>query len=426
MKSPSYLTHALWGLLAAGAFAGGLYTGQSKQTETASQASSGKSNAPTSATPWKPGEAKSEDATTGNSQPSASVVGQMPAGPLDADGMKATLAAIMKETDPLKRNRLFAELLEKLTPENVQAAIEAMREGGMDPSNFRDMALLTYAWGKMDPEKAMAYAAEMGGRGQAFVSSSVLAGWASEDPKAAMEWFRGQEANGFEKNIMARGLFEGIVQKDMAMANELAAAETDPELKGQFYDAIGRQQMKDGGAEGTRDWINSLLASGNVDANFLAGTVEQVADQLANNDPKGTTEWAMTLPEGRAQQNALEESIRSWARQDPTSASEFLAAMPASEAKDSAVQDFARTIVEEDPKSAVTWAASISDPERRERALVRTAQEWYQRDADAASAWAQSSGLSAEAVQRISAPPERGRGGPPWGGGGGGRRGGGF
>jgi hypothetical protein len=420
MKKPSLLLHAVWGLLAAGAFAGGLHFGQSKQTA-AAPLPAPRVEASTGASPWKPGDAKVAAPATGPAQPAAAVLGQLPQGPLGAEEMRVTLAAIMKEVDPIKRNRLFAELLEKLNPENIQAAVEAMREGGLDPSNYRDMGLLTYAWGKMDPEKAMAYASEIGGRGQPFVTSSVLSGWASENPKAAMEWFRSQEVNGFEKNIMARGLFEGIVQKDVNMAAEMAAAETDPELKGQFYDAIGRQQIKDAGLEATRKWIDGMIASGNVDPGFLAGTVEQVADRLANENPKGVIDWAMALPQGRAQENALEEGIQAWARVDPTATSEYLAAMPASEAKDGAVQDFARVIVREDPKSAIAWAASISDPERRERALVRTAQEWHQQDAAAASTWAQTSGLSPEAVQRISSPPdrERGRFGP----GGGGRRG---
>jgi hypothetical protein len=421
MKNPSLLIHATWGLLAAGAFAGGLYFGQSKPADVAGGKSPSTIVETSGGTaPWKSGDAKAPASGNGQAQPTATVLGALPAGPLDAEAMKASVASIMRETDPIKRNRLFAELLEKLDRGNVQAALEAMREGGVDPSNFRDMGLLTYAWGKMDPEKALAYASEIGGRGQGFMTSSVLAGWASEDPKAAMEWFRGQDANGFEKNIMARGLFEGIVQKDVNMAAELAAAETDPELKGQFYDAIGRQQMKDAGLDATRKWIDDMIASGNVDPGLLAGTVEQVADRMANENPKGVIEWAMALPAGRAQENALEEGIQAWARVDPTATSEYLAAMPASEAKDGAVSDFARVIVREDPKSAVTWAASISDPERRERALVRTAQEWHQQDAAAASAWAQSSGLSEEAIQRIASPPEwgRGRGGPP-----GGRRG---
>lgn len=420
MNKSSLLPHAIWGILAVGAFAGGLHYGQTKQAATPAPAAP---KVETSATvsPWKTGDTKASGAASAATQPSATVIGQIPPGPIGAEDMRATLAAIMKEIDPIKRNRLFAELLEKLNPENIQAAVEAMREGGLDPSNYRDMGLLTYAWGKMDPEKAMAYAAEIGGRGQSFVTSSVLAGWGSENPKAAMEWFRAQEVSGFEKNIMARGLFDGIVQKDVQMASQMAAAETDLELKGQFYDAIGRQQMKDSGVEATRRWIDELIATGNVEPGLLAGTVEQVADRMATENPKGTIEWAMALPEGRARENALEEGVRAWAREDPTAASEYLASMPSSAAKDGAVQDFARVIVREDPKSAVTWAASISDPERRERAMVRTAQEWYQQDAAAASAWAQSSGLSAEAIQRIATPPEweRGRGGPP----GGGRRG---
>jgi hypothetical protein len=230
-----------------------------------------------------------------------------------------------------------------------------------------------------------------------------------------MEWFKAQNASGFEKNIMARGLIEGLIQTDLNAATRLATTESDPELKGQFFDAIARQQLKAGGAQATKDWISRLLAGGTVPADSLAGTAGEVADRLARADPKAATTWAMSLPEGESRNNAMEESIRQWGRSDPTAASEYLTRMPASDAKDRAVQDFSRVIAAEDPKSAVTWAASIADPGRRERAVVRAAQEWHQKDPQAALQWAATSGLSAEAQQRVTQPPEnRGRGGGGW------------
>ncbi len=417
MKSQSFVPHAIWGLVAVGAFAGGHFAG--KSTPVGATPKGGEQSVaagPGGATPWKSAGGKSPEAAGAVSpadQASATIIGQM-TGPLSAEAMKSVLSDILKETDPLKRNRLFAELLEKLTPENVQAAVDAIRDTGMDPANFRDIALLTYAWGKMDPEKAMAYAAEMGGRGQSFMSSSVLAGWANTQPQAAIDWFRSQQITGFEKNVMARGLIEGLVQNDINAATKLAMAETDAELKVQFFDSIARQQMRNDGPEATRAWIDSMIASGTVDVNSLAGATEEVAQQLAQSDPKSAANWAMGLPEGDARRNAMEESIRAWGRKDPTATSEFLTTLPASDTKDRAVQDFAGIIAREDPQAAATWAASIADPERRERTMVRTAQEWYQKDAQAATTWAQGAGLSAEAVQSISQPPERegwGRGG---------------
>ena len=423
MSRPSLLPHAIWGIIAAGAFAGGLFTGN--RNTTGNQENTGgnskASTAQATATPWRSGSASKPGNVQTDGQPSATVLGSVN-GVMNAADMKTTLDSILKETDPIKRNRLFAELLDHLTPENVQVALDTLRDGGMEPGNFRDMALLTYAWGKMDPEKALAYAAEVGGRGQAFMTSSVLSGWASANPQAAMDWLHNQKSEGFEKNIMARGLIEGLMQNDPEAATRLAVAETDAELQGQFFDSIARQQIKTQGAEATRAWLDKMLASGTVNAASLGSAVREVADQLADKDPKATAQWAMTLPAGDAQEGAIRESVRAWARTDPTATSQFLTGMAASPAKDRAVENFARTVAREDPQAAATWAATITDQELRDRTMLRTAQEWYQKDAQAATTWAQSSGLSADAQQKIQNPPEEGRGGggPP------GMRGGGF
>lgn len=410
MSRSSLLPHAIWGIIAAGAFAGGLFTGNhnSTGTRTGEGTTSQGASAPATATPWRSGNGgKAANAQPGG-QPAGNVLGTTV---LSAGDMKTTLDGILKEGDPIKRNRLFAELLDHLTPENVQVALDTLREGGMDPSNFRDMALLTYSWGKMDPEKALAYAAEVGGRGQSFVTSSVLSGWASANPQAAMDWFHSQKAEGFEKNIMARGLIEGLMQNDPATATRIAIAETDPELQGQFFESIARQQLKSEGAEATRAWIDKMIAAGTVSADNLGDAVRQVADQLSSKTPNVAAQWAMTLPAGDAQEGAIRESVRAWARTDPTATSQFLTNMSASDTKNRAVEIFSRTIAKEDPQAAATWAASITDQELRDRTMLRTAQEWYQKDAQAATAWAQSSGLSADAQQKITTPPDEGRGG---------------
>ena len=347
MNTQSLLPHALWAVIAAGAFAGGQYfnksrTGAANGADGGAATPAGQAAGSGASAPWKSagdtGSAGAGDNSTSGGE--VAMAATIASGPLTAEAMSATLADILKEADPIKRNRLFAELLEKLTPENAQAAVDAMREGGLDPMNFRDIALLSYSWGKLDPEKAMAYASASDLRGRAFLSSSILAGWASQNPTAAMEWFKAQNANGFEKNIMARGLIEGLIQTDLNAATRLATAESDPELKGQFFDAIARQQLKAGGAQAAKDWMSRLLAGGTVPADSLAGTAGQVADRLARTDPKAAAAWAMSLPEGEARNNAMEESISQWGRSDPTAASEYLTRMPASDAKDRAVQDF--------------------------------------------------------------------------------------
>ena len=67
------------------------------------------------------------------------------------------------------------------------------------------------------------------------------------------------------------------------------------------------------------------------------------------------------------------------------------------------------------------WASTIEGDELRTKSLVEVGQRWMRDDADAAKAWLPDSGLPAEAVEKISNPPNRydfrggDRGGPPGG-----------
>ena len=421
MNSQTIRTHALWALATTAAFAAGQYLSNTPASEKAAVVAAASTTAEKNqATPWRSeSRAESVSSTVAAGSTTQNAIGDIrnASEALSVEAMRSTIAALMRETDPIKRNRMFAELLEKLSAENVQVAMDGLREGGLDASNFRDMALLSAAWGRLDPQGAMAYAETIDGRGKAFFSASMLSGWASKAPDAAMAWFREQNAEGFEKNVLARGMIEGLLQNDQQTANRLAIEEPDADIKRQFLDALGKQRLKTSGVEGARAWVEDLLASGQIGADALAGPARDVAGQWARTDPASATAWAMKLPEGDARYDALDESISSWSRSAPAAVAEYLAKSEPSPTKDRAIQDFTRAIAEKDPKTAITWAATIEEPERRERTLVRAAREWHQSDPEAALEWAATSGLSEKAQESIKEAPERGRGrgGRAWG-----------
>ena len=413
------VSKVIWPVLCVSAFAGGWFAAPRNHSADQNQPgpASGRSSLGSSETGKNRGSnsgANAESAGGGSGSLATNGAGKKA---LDADGMANAIRDALRDPNPLKRNRLIAELMDQLTPDNIQAAIDGMRENGDGPGNFRELALLTYAWGSMDPDKALAYVSKLGGPGTAFGTASVLSGWASRDPDAALKWFKEQKSEGWERGMQARGLIDGLAQANLPEATRLAMSETDPDLQRQFMEVVARQQAQTGGIDATRTWVENLAKSG-VSAEAVSTAANELAGQWASKDPKAAAQWAAKLSNPDASRSALQAAYREWGRADPTAASEYLNQIPASPARDGAVQTFARSVVGEDPEAAAAWVGTIQDSETRVREMVRVGQVWNQTDPEAAQAWA-ASHLPADQQQAVQQAPDRRWGGRGPGGGGG-------
>ncbi|NNC88039.1 MAG: hypothetical protein HKN82_06205 [Akkermansiaceae bacterium] len=346
--------------------------------------------------------------------------------------MTDAIKKVLAETDPLRRQREFATLLESLTAENAEAAVLALQEAPRSRWNWgQEYSLLTYAWGRIDGEAAVAYAKGLEGRTREWTMASVLAGWANESPEQAQAWVDGIEDAG-ERRDFTRGLVYGLAQRDVdaATAYVLGLPDSDGDRNREYIGSIARQQLSQG-VEAAAGWAESL-PEGSLKGSALrtiaddyvrrnpeeaAAWVEQyagsesgvspiseVAEEWAERDPEAALQWADSLPEGSSRNHALGESISEWAREDPVAAGEYVAAMPDGTARDFAVSSYARRVVREDPDAAIQWAQSIDEEKIRNKTVARTAREWMQRDATAANAWLQSAQLPEPVVKEILAP----------------------
>ena len=415
MASP--VSKVIWPVLCVSAFAGGWFAGHHDSPTDQKQVGGASGKSASSYLPAEGG--KNRGSNSGSNSESGGSGGSATNGTgkkaLDAEGMANAIRDALRDPNPLKRNRLIAELMDQLTPDNIQSAIDGMRENGDGPGNFRELALLTYAWGSMDPDKALAYVAKLGGPGTAFGTASVLSGWASHDPDAALKWFKEQKSEGWERGMQARGLIDGLAQANLPEATRLAMAETDPDLQRQFMEVVARQQAQTGGIDATRTWVENLAKSG-VSAEAVSTAANELANQWAGKDPKAAAQWAAKLSNPDASRSALQAAYREWGRTDPTAASEYLNQIPASPARDGAVQSFAQSVVREDPEAAAAWVGTIQDSETRVREMVRVGQIWNQSDPEAAQAWA-ASHLPADQQQAVQQAPDRRWGRGPGGGG---------
>jgi len=363
-----------------------------------------------------------------------------------------TLAQYQRETDALVANKLFADLLLTLKPENAREVFEALlekrRNGG---ETGEQMGFFLEAWGKLDGEAALAAVEELGGDGRrrGFASISAMKGWASSDPTAARAHLEGLEA-GFEKGMLVQGVVSGMASIDPQSATEFVL-EMDEARRAEAGDGgedrwrgfatdrqmevIARAQMQQGMSQATA-WAESLpegsikssafdrvaenyaqsdpeaaaeWVKSHADQEYAERAVREVSEELSRKDPVAAVSWAEELPEA-TQASAMRQSIEQWTRQDAEAAGEYLTTMEESVSRDAAVSSFARTLDREDPVVAAEWAASISDEGTRNETLQSVGRSWVQTDAEAAKAWLPNSGLSEEAQAEVIESAERGGG----------------
>lgn len=436
MKSP-WLTHALWLALAAGAFAAGRLTTARHSHVTSSARASGSAPPP----PPLLGTAASSSRAAASDDPTENPSAWIrqfhdASGVISAEKMADAMREALRASDPVKSAMYFAQLVKEMTPANAAAAFNTVRETVAGFESMLYLPMLTYQWGAIDGEKALASIKEIGGRDSLFNSPATLAGFASANPEAAKKWLA-ENRSAENRALLERSLVSGLARSDFAAATDYVMS-LDEKERGQYVDVLVEQKIKNG-LLSAADWA---LALGNTEmktsalsrvadqyarqdpakaadwvkqhasADFAQDAVGSVARQYAEKNPTAALTWAGTLPESAARTDAYGRIFREWGRSDPTAASETLNSMPAGDSKDEAITSFTRSIARENPEDAVTWAATISNPQEREAAQIEIVQRWRAADAAAASAWA-ASNLSPQAQQQASQPPRwEGRGGP--------------
>ena len=380
-------------------------------------------------------------------------------GEISPEDMKAAIKEMSQTNDPLLRQKMFAALLENLTPDNAKEAFLALQEnrrggGPMGRGNDEELRLLANAWGRMDGAGAIASLKEIaaareeeggdnngrGGRGgpggpggMMAEMGSVLAGWATVDGAGASAYINGIEdereqrfaafgvlqgmlvngvdgAMGFIQSLpksedsgriqeMYMGMIAGeMIEQGVDQAKGWVDTISDPSLKSGALSRVAMEMMRDD-REGAAAWIAEY-----GDDKAAAQAASRVADAWSREDPQAVIKWADTLA-GESKAEAYGEAIGSWAREDPAAAGEFLATMQASPERDSAVESYATRVSREDPATAMEWASTIANDEVRQSATVDVARDWYRKDQAAASEWIQSSGLPEETVKTITDPP---------------------
>ncbi len=326
----------------------------------------------------------------------------------------ARLASIVRTEDPLDRARALLAFIDKLGPNDFEAAISQFRSLGITESRMGEYAQLLSAWAKVDPLAALAYA-EKNTRSE-FAASTILTTWAGTDPEAAIRWAETHH-EGEGANPYLAGIIRSLAATDPTRASQLLTGMPKSVERGEALDAMLPHVISQG-ADATKAWIASL-----TDDSLRNGAMMRSAEQLAATDPSGTAAWLLANP-GDATQRRMDDVYRVWAKNNQTEAVQSLSTLPAGENRTNALRGVVNSMATNNPQAAVSlmdrfqndlndrvvqnviWHSFGSDPSlavnqisriadenERNRTYGRMLRAWTERDPVAANTWIQNNPL---------------------------------
>lgn len=320
----------------------------------------------------------------------------------------ASIAAALGETDPVKRQLAFADLLRGLNAQNARLVAQALAGQGGDGRGRHELALVMDAWGQVDGPAAVAYGQEIGSE---QATSSALSGWAAQYPEAARQWAMANSEN--PDNPWMIPVIAGTARANVDVALPMLYALPYGAARGRSLDYVIDAYARRG-VDALASWVTGIS-----DQRLREGAAARVAPRMAEEDPQRAAEWALKyagterqaqalvpvmatwartapadavawaekLEPGRTHDLALEHVVGTWAHTDPAAAEAWLSRSGSGPSFDRARISIGMRYFESDPVRAMSWVSTVSDERMRNRMLERIAGAWTERDPAAASAF---------------------------------------
>jgi hypothetical protein len=211
--------------------------------------------------------------------------------------------------------------------------------------------------------------------------------WGQSEPRAALDWFMENAGSSAISDTALSGYKGGITQ----IIHEWTANSSE--------DAISWAKTLPTGdhRDAAMTAIVNELTTTDLDraqalfADLSSGAQKSAAYPLTNalclQDANKAQSFALSLPPGPAQNNALNTVASQMADRDPVSAAQWLGTLVPGKGLDSAISGFAMATVDRDPEAALAWAVTIGDQRNREKQTETLVSLWMASDSAAACAW---------------------------------------
>jgi hypothetical protein len=283
-------------------------------------------------------------------------------------------------------------MLSNLTPENALELRKLIEDMPQDSSEFREFH---YAWGAVAGQEAVTHGKDTPKKDMA----AALAGWASNDPSAALAYF--DTLSPAEQNSAAHmkwGAAFGLADADPQMAVDFAVirAEGGDRDAPRMINIAAAAVLRSSDPTEAADWASAIPEGPLQNAAF-----RELAGNYAREEPSEAVAWATNLPEGEGRGHAVGTSFHNWANRNAEEAANAINSLSGRD-RDSATYGYATSVVHRDPAVGVEWASNIQDTNSRNRALVDTGRVFYRRDREAANDWLANAGLPEDVVRQIT------------------------
>ena len=184
--------------------------------------------------------------------------------PTDQEGVDEIFVRIFSETSQTERKRLYALLLDSITPEQAPLLMNSMRlRGRLGVGGHEEYRWLVDRWGDIDGETVNAWAFKIDGDDgykSSHITNIAIKAWTRNDPEAALNWLAAQEDIPL-KTGMREGLLHGIMDYHPDRATELLAAmEATPAERTQANKLLATRISRMEGAEELDAWFAGLPA----------------------------------------------------------------------------------------------------------------------------------------------------------------------
>jgi len=335
--------------------------------------------------------------------------------------------AFRRELDPIKRRQLYLGLLKGITPENAREIRAQIVNLDSDDPAFQDFH---YAWGKVSGAEAVIYGKDTPKPDML----AAMAGWASENPRAATDWYASLDPrsnNYVNQQYLMRGVVHGLVTNDVNLATEFVytLSSAGDRAAGSMMEIVASGVLERDGLNNAIHWSEQLQ-----EGPLRAAALDRVAHDYANQDPVGAAswaeqfvgnphdarvlaevghewagqdaaaaaQWAGSLDPSLGRNQALSAAYGQWGAREPLVAAQNLIEMPPSSDRNFAINGFISGLAPHDGQTAVNWAAEISEPGLRQSAQIRAGRQFFRQEQEAARTWLTNSGLPQETWAQVT------------------------
>ena len=339
-------------------------------------------------------------------------------GRVDADAMRAGVAAALREPKTLARTAGLVEILQQLDAANVAGAAAAF-DAQLSVLDDEDLRLFLHAWSAFDPAAALDHT-------QAWTMLSkrelgagqVIYAWARYGAALEARLNADSLAEPSVRRVAHAELVRGWARSgDTDGVTTYVSELPHGDLRDRYTATLVAALVANEGVEGAVRWVESIpddahdrfkrtafrKALRHVTARdpqaaarwyerhaatFYANLgMSVVATEWVERDPQATFAWLVAQPAGADRDMGVRFAMNRWLALDAPAAEAWMRGNEPVGALAPALEPFAIWLAKRDPAEAVRWSERIPDDTKRARMLVLTGTRWRRQDAPAFEAW---------------------------------------